>query len=105
MTQRRPSLTMTFIFWGSIALIIVGYGALCVYDGWFHEGYPDAEVNKWMAAGCLLAVAWVVSQGVKEYKKVKRLLEQQGDATPTAEPSPSQTQHEGAAPDEADKEN
>jgi len=85
MARRRPKPAITIIFWGLITLAFVAYGAWCVYDGWFNEGYPEATANKWMAGGCLVAVAWVISQGVREYRKVRRLPEGQGDAVQAGE--------------------
>ena len=95
MAERRPKPGMTIIYWGVPALVVAAYGALCVYDGWFREDYAKATANKWMAGGCLIAVAWVISQGVKEYRKVRRLAEGQGDAVQTGEESPADTPEGG----------
>ena len=91
MAKRQPKPAMTIVFWGVIALVFAAYGAWCVYDGWFNEGYPDATANKWMAGGGLIAVAWVIWQGVKEYRKVRRLAEGQGGAVPASEPPSADT--------------
>ena len=100
MSNRRPKPVMTIVFWGAIVLSFALYGAWCVYDGWFNEGYPQAATNKWMAGGCLVAVAWVISQGVKEYRKVRRLAAGQGDVAQGDEaPSPADT-----SPDDTDAE-
>ncbi len=85
MAERRPKPAMTIIYWGVPALAVAAYGALCVYDGWFREGYPDATANKWMAAGCLIAVAYVIYRGVKEYRSIGRLAEGQGGPVQTGE--------------------
>jgi len=95
MANRRPKPAMTIVFWGSIVLGVALYGVLCVYDGWFNEGYPQAVTNKWMAGGSFVAVAWVIWQGVKEYRKVRRLAEGQGDEVQGGEAPPAETSRGG----------
>lgn len=78
MAEEKGNPTWSLVVWGVPALICIGYGVLCVLDGWFREGYEHAEFSRWAAGPVFIAGLWCAWRGIKEYRDVKSAAEEQG---------------------------
>ncbi len=60
----------SLVVWGGFAIVVFLFGLWCVWDGWFRE-WEKADLNKWMAVGSFIGVAWCLWRGRKEYRMLK----------------------------------
>lgn len=69
--QEKENPTMSLIYWGGIAVALLGLGIYCVIDGWFKPGYEHADFNKLISVPVILGSVWCLWKGFKERRAVE----------------------------------
>jgi hypothetical protein len=99
MAEEKDNAIWSLVIWGGGAIALIAIGLWCVNDGWFKEGFKDAEFNRIAAPVCFLAAVWCVWRGIKEYKVVAAGGAEQGGESPGDGPvAPEDTPTESDTP-------
>lgn len=83
--QEKDNPVWSLVLWGGGALVAVGYGIWCIFDGWISETVSESTktFSQWTTPVSFAVALWCLWRGRREYRDAKAKAQGQGGRAAT----------------------